>query len=176
MYAIGSRCSRRATIASNFFNVSDESSIEPITAASRVTPAAAAISSSASSRDDSIPADASLRDALSIASNARRASISLITELRAERLLAIVSSERVDNRIDCAVEKGVELMNRHVDAMVGHPRLRKVVGADSLRAVARAHHRSPRLRDLRLLLRLRLLEQPAAGALDSPHHPPPPRR
>src|SRR5271156_1208127 len=134
MYATGSRFSRRAIIASKFFRVSVERSSEPTTIASRVTPAAAAIRTSASSRDDSMPALASLCAAWSIASCARRW---LIAVLGAQRLLAIVSCQRVDNRIDGAVEKIVELMNRHVDAMVGHPRLRKVVGADALGAVAR---------------------------------------
>src|SRR5277367_6690363 len=106
-----------------------------------------------------MPALSSRSEASPMAIKAARGNLTLIGVLRAERLLAIVSRERVDNRIDCAVEKIVELMNRHVDAMVGHARLRKIVGADALRAVARSHHRSPRLRDFRLLLRLRLLEQ-----------------
>src|SRR5208337_25801 len=160
MYATGSRFSRRAIIALNFLTVSSDSSIEPMTAASRVTPAASAISSSESSRADSMPAAASVCAAASISVRVPEMCVPLRTELRAERLLLIVGRQRVDDRIDLAVEKIVELMNRHVDAMVGHPRLRKIVRADSLGAVARPHHRAPRLRDFRLLLRLRRLQQP----------------
>src|SRR5260221_7115257 len=160
MYASGSRFSRRATIALNSFSISFESSIEPVITASRVTPAASAIRTSASSRDDSIPTAARLCTAISISARAAEMSDSLGTGLCAERLLAIVRCQRVDHRIDRAVEKIVELMNRHVDAMVGHARLRKIVGADALRAVARPDHRFARLRDFRLLLRLRLLQQP----------------
>src|SRR5208282_686770 len=159
MYATGSRFSRRAIIASNFFCAAGESSIEPVMAAARVTPAAAAIKSSVSSRADSRPAAASLCTAASIIARAAELCQSLRTELRAERLLLIVGRQRVDNRIDRTVEKIVELMNRHVNAMVGHPRLRKIVRADSLGTVARPHHRAPRLRDFRLLLRLRRLQQ-----------------
>src|ERR1039458_3108204 len=134
MYAIGSRLSRRAIIVWKLSSVAGDSSSEPVTAASRVTPAAAAIRSCASSRADSMPQAASLRAALSISSNARRARTSLMTMLRAERLLLIVGRQRVDHRIDFAVEKIVELMNRHVNAMVGHARLRKIVRADALGA------------------------------------------
>src|SRR5712671_3433533 len=114
-------------MASNFFSIADERPNEPVTIASRVTPAASAIRTSASSRDDSIPTLARLCAATSISARAAEMSESLGTGLRAERLLAIVGCERFDNRIDCAVKKIVELMNRHVDAMVGHPRLRKIV-------------------------------------------------
>src|SRR6266481_2308724 len=142
MYASGSRFSRRATIALKSFSIAFESSIEPVITASRVTPAASAIRTSASSRDDSIPTAARLCAATSISTRTREMSKALCTGSRAERLLAIVGCERFDNRIDCAVEKIVELMNRHVDAMVGHPRLRKIIGADPFRAIAGAHHRA----------------------------------
>src|SRR5277367_3935935 len=118
MYAIGSRFSRRAIGASNFFSIAGESSIEPVTTASRVTPAASAINNCASRCDDSTPATASLRDASSTFRHVANLTLTSRTGLRAERLLAIVCRQRVDNRIDCAVEKIVQLMNRHVDAMV----------------------------------------------------------
>src|SRR5258708_7932723 len=158
MYAIGSRFSRRATIALKSFSIAFESPIEPAMTASRVTPAASAIRTSASSRDDSIPTAARLCAAISISARAAEMSEFLGTDLRAERLFAIVGRQRIDDRIDCAVEKIVELMDRHVDAMVRHARLRKVISADALGAVARPNHRFARLRDFRLLLRLRLLE------------------
>ena len=110
----------RAIIALNSFNISVESSIEPVMTASRVTPAASAIKTSASSRADSMPTAARLCAAISISARAAEMSESRPTYSRVERLLAIVSCQRVDHRIDCAVEKIVELMNRHVDAMVGH--------------------------------------------------------
>src|ERR1700722_15630872 len=122
MYATGSRFSRRAISASNFLSIAAERSIEPVTTASRATPAASAIRSCASRCDDSIPAAASLRDASSTFSHVANLTLSPDTGLCVERLLAIVRRQRVDHRIDCAVEEIVELMNRHVDAMVGHAR------------------------------------------------------
>src|SRR5258708_3138900 len=56
-------------------------------------------------------------------------------------------------------------MNRHVDTMVGHARLRKITAPAAVRSVTAPTHRLPRLRDFRLLLRLRLLEQPRAQVL-----------
>src|SRR5271156_5493276 len=139
MYASGSRFARRATIALKSFSIAFESSIEPVITASRVTSAASAIRTSASSRDDSTPRAARLCAASSI-NTPTAVLFESRTDSRAERLLAIVRRQRVDDRIDCAVEKIVELMNRDVDAMVGYARLRKVIGADALGAVAGPHH------------------------------------
>src|SRR5271168_2224858 len=108
MYAIGSRFSRRAISASNFFSIAGERSIEPMTTASRATPAASAINNCASRCGDSTPASASLREASSTFSHVANLTLSSGTGLRVERLFAIVGGERVDHWVNGAVEEIVE--------------------------------------------------------------------
>src|SRR5713101_3195163 len=84
----------------------------------------------------------------------------------AQRLRLLLRRQGVDKRIDFAVQHVVELMQRQVDAMVGDAGLREVVSANSFRAVARADHRTARLCDLRVLLRVGSLEQPRPQDLE----------
>ena len=49
----------------------------------------------------------------------------------------MVGDQRVDDLVEIALHHPVELVERQVDAVVGHPPLRKIVGADALGAVAR---------------------------------------
>src|SRR5262245_61431337 len=55
---------------------------------------------------------------------------------RSQLARLVVGDERVDQLVERgAVQHLVKLVHGEVDAMVGHPPLRKVVGADTLRAV-----------------------------------------
>src|SRR5205085_7795545 len=58
----------------------------------------------------------------------------------------------VEQLVELAVHDALDLVEREVDAMVGDPALREVVGTDSLRAVARADEELARRGGLRLLL------------------------
>ena len=64
--------------------------------------------------------------------------------------------QRLDDLVErLAVEHLVELVERQVDAVVGDPPLRKIVGADALGAVAGADLPAPRGRAFRIgLLRV----------------------
>src|SRR5688572_31952037 len=64
----------------------------------------------------------------------------------------VLGGERVDDLVDLAVHDALDLVEREVDAVVGDPALRKVVGADALRAIARADQQLARRGGLRLLL------------------------
>src|SRR5579883_1408208 len=86
----------------------------------------------------------------------------------AERFGLLPGRERIDNRVELTVEDLVKLMERQVDPMVGDSRLRKIVGPDTLRTVATADHRTPRVRNLGILLGPRHLEQPGAQNLERP--------
>src|SRR5437667_5791698 len=85
---------------------------------------------------------------------------------RRQRLGLLAHDERVHDRVDVAVEHAVEGVEGQVDTVVGHPALREVVGADLLRAVARADHRLAVGGDLALLLAARALEEPGAQDLE----------
>ena len=61
--------------------------------------------------------------------------------------------ESIQHLGQVAIENVVELVEGQVDAVIGQPALRKIVGADALRAVAAAHEAS----SLRCLARMRLL-------------------
>src|SRR5207253_6723267 len=74
----------------------------------------------------------------------------------------VLLCQRLDEQVEIAVEHALQLMQREVDAVVGHPGLRIVVRADLLAAVAAAHHGAPGLLELRLSLRLFLVVE--AGA------------
>src|SRR5438876_6195682 len=170
MYASGSRAARRLTSSAK--RARTASSIMPTSASSvaRDTPAVLASRISASRRGLGPPAAASIATAASSIERGDSAPPSsapaFIASSGAQRLGLLFGRERVDQRIERAVEHLVELMEREIDAMVGDARLRKVVGADALGAVARADHRTPRLGDLRLLLRTRIVQQPRAQNLE----------
>ena len=68
----------------------------------------------------------------------------------------MIGDERVDQLVERrALEHRVELVQRQVDAMIGDAPLRKVVGADALRAVARADLALAGLRARRIRARSR---------------------
>src|SRR6185503_19720181 len=75
-------------------------------------------------------------------------------------LLHLGHAQRVDQRIELAVENAGEIMRGEADAMVGHAALRKIVGADLGRAVAGAHLRLAHAGSPSLLLRYAQIEQP----------------
>src|SRR5207237_474276 len=99
-----------------------------------------AISSSASSRAVSLTA------ASRLAASAR-ASRTLIEARQAFRL--ILGDEGAQQFVELALQNLGEAMQGQVDPMVGHPPLREIICADSLRAVARADHRFARTGALR---------------------------
>ena len=71
-----------------------------------------------------------------------------------EQLRLVVGDQRVDHLVELAHHHAVELVERQVDAVVGQPPLRKIVGADALRAVARADLQFSRRRTLLVGARL----------------------
>src|SRR5439155_310392 len=85
---------------------------------------------------------------------------------RRQRLGLLARHQRVHDRVDLAVQHAVQGVEGHVDPVVGHPALGEVVGADLLRAVARADHGLAVGGDLALLLAARALEKPRAQDLE----------
>src|SRR5438876_3925158 len=85
---------------------------------------------------------------------------------RRQRLGLLARHQRVHDRVDLAVEHAVQGVEGHVHPVVGHPALGEVVGADLLRAVARADHGLAVGGDLALLLAARALEEPRAQDLE----------
>src|SRR5581483_6344620 len=57
----------------------------------------------------------------------------------------VVLDQRIDQRIQPAVEYLRQVVHRQPDAVVGHAILREVIGADLFAAVATAHLRAARL-------------------------------
>ena len=47
--------------------------------------------------------------------------------------------QRIDQLIQIAVHDGVDLIKRQADAVIRHPALREIIGADPLGTVAAAH-------------------------------------
>src|SRR6185436_4739076 len=146
MYAIGSPARRLAAKSLKRASISGGSSRSPcaITLASE-NPHASASSSRASR--GSIPAPASACETFK--------SGRFLGELR-QPLGLVGGDQATDQVVELAVEDALDLVQRQVDPMVGHTALREVVGADALRAVARADqrlaHRSRLRRDLALAL------------------------
>ena len=67
--------------------------------------------------------------------------------LRGQQLRLALGGQRVDDLVEpVALHDPVERIEGEVDAVVGHPPLREIVGADALRAVAGADLRAPLLR------------------------------
>ena len=48
----------------------------------------------------------------------------------------IIGNQGIDHFIDIAIQKGVQLVDGHIDAVIGDPSLGEIVGADPLAAVA----------------------------------------
>ncbi len=105
------------------------------------TPAAAATRSRASRPASSTPAAASARCTAraaspSVSPSPRAAAASGIFHVRQLARL-VVGDQRVDQLVERrTLQHRIELVQRHVDAMVGDAPLREVVGADALRAIA----------------------------------------
>src|SRR5262245_65323873 len=57
---------------------------------------------------------------------------------RRELLHLVLGGKCADQIVELAVHDALDLVEREVDAVVGHPALGEVVGADALRAVAGA--------------------------------------
>src|ERR1035437_9603212 len=98
-------------------------------------------STSAVSRGTAIPPSSRMRapcrNAVSsvIPASVDRSLLRLLLHLFA----LVVSDQRVEDGIHFALHHEIELMECQADAVVAHAVLRKVVGADFLAAVARAH-------------------------------------
>ncbi len=63
---------------------------------------------------------------------------SRLARQRGELLGLVLLRERVDELVEVAVHDRVDLVEREVDAVVGHAALREIVGADALAAIAAA--------------------------------------
>ena len=86
----------------------------------------------------------------------------------AELLAAVVVDQGRGQREQVALDHPVEVVERQADPMVGHPVLREVVGADPLRAVARADQGPPGLVALGAGLLLRSARRAGCGGCASP--------
>src|SRR6185312_12742192 len=86
--------------------------------------------------------------------------------LDTELLLDVGQHQAIDQLVQIAVQRPIQLVQREADAMVGHPILRKIVRADLGRPVARPHLRATHARPLRFLLRQPLIQQPRAQHLE----------
>src|SRR3954471_15598131 len=114
--------------------------MSPSSIASRSISSACAISSSASRLGVSL-------DAVSRRAAPAMASLSLIQARQALRL--VLGDERTDQLVELAFQYLGQAVEGEVDAVIGHPALRVIVGADSLGTVAGADHRLARPRPLR---------------------------
>src|SRR4051812_24983596 len=85
-----------------------------------------------------------------------RSSSGFFGELR-ELLGLLLGGERVDDLVELTFHDAVDLVEREVDAVVGDPALREVIGANPLGAVARADEGLARRGGLGLLLALLLV-------------------
>src|SRR5579859_745628 len=172
MYATGSPFPRRRT--SSRIDVSSAASRGRSNCryrSMRRSPSACAQSSSESRRAEGLPWSPRyvvLRRSTSMSvggagatsgSVPRRGITGLVLEEPARLVLV---RQRLDEQVEIAVEHPLELMHREVDAMVGHARLREVVCANLLAAVAAPHHRPARRFQLRVALRLREVEEARA--------------
>src|SRR5262245_11207437 len=98
--------------------------------------------------------------------SARSPPVARVSRRGLERVAARLGGQRVDHRVEVAVEHTIELVQGEIDAMIGDPALREVVRADLLRAVAAAHHGTAVRRDRRLLVLSGTIEQPRAQDLE----------
>jgi hypothetical protein len=73
--------------------------------------------------------------------------------------------QRIEQLVEIAVHDLVQLVERQIDAVIGHPPLRKVVSADALRSVAAADLQTPRPGLRAALLLLLRGKQPRAEQL-----------
>ncbi len=88
-----------------------------------------------------------------------------------ELICLMLPSQRLNNGIKVALHNLIELVESQVDAMIGHASLRVVIGANSVRSIARPHQGAPLsgLRSCRLLLgrieKLRLQQRHGSGSI-----------
>src|SRR3972149_696470 len=75
----------------------------------------------------------------------RKASATFIWSIRGLQTFGLIARrELVEEGIDPTVQDGRQVMEREADAVVGHARLREVVGSDLLRPLTAAHLGPPR--------------------------------
>src|SRR5579884_3500609 len=161
MYATGSPAERRRTRSRMAATSADASGWSKRRYRSmRRSASASAQSSSASSRGVALPCV--LRYVVlrrTISSSVRGWSLSAARSCRVlgfveQPARLVLLRQRLDEQVEIAVEHALQLMQREVDAVVGDARLREVVRAHLLAAVAAAHHGTARLLELLLPLGL----------------------
>src|ERR1700731_3115708 len=64
---------------------------------------------------------------------------SIAISQRRQQLGLMLADQRMNQLVQIAIHNMVELVERQVDTVIGHPALREVVGADPLGAIARTH-------------------------------------
>src|SRR5882762_4370211 len=96
---------------------------------------------------------------------ATAAQTSLLDQSDTDALLLLRLSHGGDQVIELPIQHLIHAVRREVDPMIGHAILRKVVRADLLRAVTRAHLCAALARTRRLLLRHHAVEQARAQDL-----------
>src|SRR5690606_15205133 len=72
------------------------------------------------------------------AAKTRNRSCGSVCAERAQLIRAVLARERIDHLVELAFENPVELVQREVDAVIGHASLREVVRANTLRSIPRA--------------------------------------
>src|SRR5690606_12051258 len=129
----------------------------------RVVPVKCSTRRRASRPGWSMPAPASVRRvSASSAPSVSLPRVSAVSMAVDQKLRLMIGNQRVDDLVELAFHDPVELVQREVDAMVRHPALGEVVGADALGTVAGSHLQQPRLRAL--VRRLHALQVEQAGA------------
>ena len=76
-----------------------------------------------------------------------------------------MGDQRIDDVLELAADDGIKFIERKVDAMIGHPALREIVGTNSFAPIAAADLALAILGDLVMMLLLHLVEQ--AGPQDN---------
>src|ERR1035437_8890331 len=125
-------------------------------------------STSAVSRGTAIPASSRMRAPCrnAVWTVIRRLVDGSLFRLPLHLFALVMRDQRVEDGIHFALHHEIELMERQADAVIAHAILRKVVGADFLAAVARAHHAlALRAQCSLLLFELQLVEARTQHAL-----------
>src|SRR5690349_21832891 len=158
MYATGSPAFRRATIATSRRRCAASTTFSPYAmSAEASSPRALPASTRASSAGVGERPVSSTRPASIAAAMVRSGAV-----IAGEAAPLLVGEQRVDDRIETAVEDAFQIARREPDAVVGEAVLRKVVRADLLAPVAGADLRAPRARRLLFLFpQLRFIEMGA---------------
>src|ERR1700730_11743987 len=79
-----------------------------------------------------------------------------------EAFLPVELDQCSDQLVDISLHELVDLVQRQADAVIGHPSLRKIIGANPFVAATAADERTPLLRTLLIDLLLLVLEDAAA--------------